>query len=129
MEEPALPQNASSTSSAPQAQAGVSAAAQAPPPFQSVNGGHGDNIPLPAQAAARLVRYPAQPARQQPAKPVKKYQAYQEQNMQPIQPVYHKHQDAGDNEIHVLQAPQVKQVHYPGQGQNTETSSALFSLE
>ena len=121
MEEPALPQNASSTSSAPQA------AAQAPPPFQSAGAAPDAMI----QAAAQVARYPAQPAKQV-AKPV--YQAakkkvaeyykanekvnhpYQEQYLHPIQPVRHQHQDDRDNEIDVLQAPQVKQMHYAGQG-------------
>ena len=123
MEEPGLPQNASSTSSAPQAQGGP-AAAQAPPPFQSAGAAH-EVVPLPVQAAARVARYPAQPIN--PVYPaVKKKVAqyynnkanvpYQEQILHPVQPVRHQHQDVRDNEIDGLQAPQVKQLHYPGQG-------------
>eukprot|EP00092_Neocalanus_flemingeri_P029700 GFUD01032247.1.p1 GENE.GFUD01032247.1~~GFUD01032247.1.p1 ORF type:complete len:490 (+),score=136.31 GFUD01032247.1:92-1561(+) len=133
MEEPGLPQNASSTSSAPQAFVGGPAAAQAPPPFQSA-GPAPDAIPLQVQAAARVARYPAQPAKQvvKPVYPaVKKkvpqyYQAnekanlpYQAQFPHPIQPVHHQHQeDERDNEIDVLHAPQVKQINYAGQGLN-----------
>jgi len=133
MEEPALPQNASSTSSAPQAFAGGPAAAQAPPPFQSAGAAPDVPVPLPVQAAARVARYPALPAKQavksiyQPAKsnraeyyPAKEKvnMPYQEQYLHPIQPVHHQHHDDGDGEMDVLQAPQMKQVHFGGQDVN-----------
>lgn len=119
MEEPGLPQNTSSTSSAPLA-AGAPAAAQAPPPFQA-GGGAQEVVPLPVQAASRVARYPAQPAKQV-IRPVKKKVAqyiqannngpYQDHALYPIQPVHH-HQHI-DNEIDDLQAPQIKQLPYQG---------------
>jgi len=126
MEEPGLPQNASSTSSAPLAVGGP-AAAQAPPPFQS-GGVAREVVPLPVQAAARVARYPANPAKQGYVQPSKKKVAqylqqannranpvpYQEQVMYPVQPARHQPQDERDNEIDVLQAPQVKQNYYQG---------------
>lgn len=112
MEEPGLPQNTSSTSSAPLA-AGGPAAAQAPPPFQAA-GAAQDAVPLPVQAAARVARYPAKQV--YPAQPaMKKAPQYKAgQALYPIQPVHHQHHQESDNEIDVLQAPQVKQLQYQG---------------
>jgi len=123
MEEPGLPQNTSSTSSAPLVVRGA-AAAQAPPPFQS-EGAADDVVPLPVQAAARVVRYPQHPAKQfYPA--IKKKEAqfiqaykqpngpYQEHAAYPIQPVQHHQYDDSENEIDALEAPKVKQLPYQG---------------
>jgi len=105
MEEPGVPGNASSTSSAPPVASGQSGA-QAPPPAQ-------DAIPLPVQAAARVVRYPAQPHR---GAALKQKTRNVMQQLQPIQPVQHYHEESDQGQdIDALQAPQLKKLYYPGQ--------------
>ena len=127
MEEPGIPQNTSSTSSAPLVARGP-AAAQAPPPFKS-EGAADDVVPLPVQAAARVVRYPAQNAKQfypaikkKGAQYIQAYKQpngpYQEHAGYPIQPVHHHQYDDSDNEIDALEAPRGKQLPY--QGENTK---------
>ena len=119
MEEPGIPQNTSSTSSAPLVARGP-AAAQAPPPFKS-EGAADDVVPLPVQAAARLARYPPQPVKQvysatkkKDALSPKAKDPFLEHALYPIQPVHHLQHDVSGNEIDALQAPKVKQMPYQG---------------